>query len=152
MMRPDHGDTARRMAIVGGRTEPVNKLLFRTVLAVAVLAVALQIVPYGRDHTNPPVRREPAWDRPETRELARRACFARHSNETTWPWYANVAPASWLTQHDVDDGRHAVNFSEWDRPQREAKDAAKVVPKGEMPPWLYAMGHPDAAEPVGALR
>jgi hypothetical protein len=112
-------------------------------LAVAgALVLGMQLVPYGRDHANPPVRREPTWDRPETRELARRACFDCHSNETSWPWYTNIAPISWLTQRDVDEGRRAVNFSDWDRPQKEAKESAETVQEGEMPPWFYAMVQP----------
>jgi len=53
--------------------------------AVIVLA-AIQLVPFGRDHQNPPVTGEPAWDSPRTRELFFRACKDCHSNETTWPW------------------------------------------------------------------
>jgi hypothetical protein len=70
---------------------------------VGLLAVA-QAIPYGRGHSNPPVTKEPAWDSSRTRELAKRACFDCHSNETTWPWYSNVAPESWLIQRDVDAG------------------------------------------------
>ena len=107
--------------------------------ALAATAVlAMQLVPYGRDHTNPPVAAEPQWDRPETRALAARACFDCHSNETAWPWYAHIAPASWLVQRDVDAGRRELNYSEWNRRQKEAHESAKTVRKGEMPPWFYA--------------
>jgi mono/diheme cytochrome c family protein len=108
-------------------------------LGVVVLAVfaAIQLVPYGRDHTNPPVTREPTWDRPETRALAVRACFDCHSNETVWRWYSHIAPVSWLVQRDVDEGRRELNYSEWDRPQKEAHESAKSVRKNEMPPWFY---------------
>ena len=44
------------------------------------------------------------WDVPATRDLTRRACFDCHSNETTWPWCAEVAPFSWLIQRDADGG------------------------------------------------
>jgi mono/diheme cytochrome c family protein len=108
--------------------------------AALMLAVAIQAVPYGRHHTNPPVLAEPKWDSPQTRALAVRACFDCHSNETVWPWYSNVAPISWLVQDDVDDGRKAVNFSEWNRPQKEAHDLPKIVKKGKMPPWTYSIG------------
>jgi hypothetical protein len=101
-------------------------------------------VPYGRNHTNPPVHAEPLWDSPRTRELATRACFDCHSNETRWPWYSHVAPMSWLVQRDVDQGRRELNFSLWDRRQKRAKDAAAEVEKGEMPPGAYLMGHPEA--------
>ena len=79
-----------------------------TVAAVGLLLVAIQFAPYGRAHTNPPVRREPSWDTPANRELARRACFDCHSNETAWPWYTSVAPVSWLAQRDVDEGPGGV--------------------------------------------
>jgi hypothetical protein len=110
---------------------------------VAALLI-LQLVPYGRRHTNPAGRVEPRWDAPATRTLAVRACFDCHSNETVWPWYSHVAPISWLAQRDVDEGRRKLNFSEWDRPQKEAHDSAKTVRKGEMPPWFYVPVHPDA--------
>ena len=45
------------------------------------------------------------------RALAVRVCFDCHSNETRWPWYMFIAPVSWLTQRDVDEGREALNFS-----------------------------------------
>src|SRR5207237_2093093 len=110
----------------------------------AILLVAIQLVPYGRAHTNPPVSVEPPWETPATRELARQACFDCHSNETRWPAYAFVAPTSWLLQNDVDGGRVHLNFSEWQRPQRHAKDAADQVRTGDMPPWYYARLHPEA--------
>jgi mono/diheme cytochrome c family protein len=110
---------------------------------VAALLI-LQVVPYGRRHTNPPGRVEPRWDAPATRTLAVRACFDCHSNETVWPWYSHVAPISWLAQRDVDEGRRKLNLSGWDRPQKEARESAKTVRKGEMPPWFYVLLHPDA--------
>jgi hypothetical protein len=103
----------------------------------------IQVVPYGRDHTNPPVSAEPAWDSPRTKALAVAACFDCHSNETEWPWYTNVAPMSWLIQRDVDAGRDALNFSEWDRRQ-DAEDVGEVIREGEMPPWSYGILHPGA--------
>jgi hypothetical protein len=51
---------------------------------------------------------------------------------------------SWLTQRDVDRGREALNFSEWDRPQGEAEEVTEVIAEGEMPPWYYAMLHAGA--------
>lgn len=114
-----------------------------TVGAVALFALA-QLVPYGRNHTNPPVQAEPAWDTPHTRDLAKSACFDCHSNLTKWKWYSNVAPVSWLVQRDVDDGRSALNFSEWNRPQDGAGDAVDAVSSGSMPPWFYVIMHPSA--------
>lgn len=108
------------------------------------LLIIIQFVPYGRNHTNPPVRQEPVWDSPQTAALARRACFDCHSNQTVWPWYSNIAPVSWLVLRDVDEGRSKLNFSEWDLPQKDAEEAAEQVQKGEMPPWFYLPAHPQA--------
>jgi hypothetical protein len=130
--------------------------ILRLLLIVGVVVfVAIQLVPYGRDHTNPPVTAEPRWDSPQTRTLAVSACFDCHSNETAWPWYTNVAPFSWFTQHDVDDGRSKLNFSTWDRPQDvEAAEVAHIVGEGEMPPAYYGWLHSAArlsAEEQAAL-
>ena len=113
-------------------------------LGLLALLVVIQVVPYGRAHANPAVTSEPAWDRPETRALAVRACFDCHSNETVWPWYSNVAPVSWLIQRDVEEGRSKLNFSEWDRPPREVGEAAETVREGEMPPGYYEILHSTA--------
>lgn len=108
------------------------------------IPLALQVVPYGRDHTNPPIQKEPAWDSPETRALAKRACFDCHSNETVWPWYSHLAPVSWLVWNDVQEGREHLNFSEWDREQRDADEAPEEVEEGAMPLPIYLRTHPEA--------
>jgi hypothetical protein len=106
--------------------------------------VAIQLVPFGHSHANPPVVQEPKWDSPQTRNLVRRACFDCHSDETVWPWYSNVAPVSWLNQRDVNEGRSRLNFSEWGAPQKHAGDVATEVMAGEMPLWFYLPMHPAA--------
>ena len=105
--------------------------------------LVIQLVPYGRDHDNPPVIAEPSWDSPQSRELTVRACFDCHSNETVWPWYSNVAPVSWLVQRDVDQGREELNYSEWNDPQ-EGEESAETVLEGSMPPSSYLLTHSDA--------
>ncbi|MBI5362562.1 MAG: heme-binding domain-containing protein [Planctomycetes bacterium] len=121
-----------------------RKLLIRSALVVLGVLALIQVLPYGRAHDTPPILKEPAWDCAATRELARRACFDCHSNETRWPWYAHVAPVSWLVQHDVEEGRSKLNFSEWSRPQHEADEAEEVVREGEMPPYAYVALHSSA--------
>lgn len=120
------------------------RILIGLVAGVVIVFLAIQLVPYGRAHTNPPVQAEPQWDNPRTRELAQRACFDCHSNQTTWPWYSNIAPISWLIQRDVDEGRTRLNFSTWNLPQREARGAGREVQRGTMPQWYYVILHPSA--------
>ncbi len=119
--------------------------MFRRILLGLIAVFALiQFVPFGHDHTNPAVVQEPAWDSAQTRALAKRACFNCHSNETTWPWYSNVAPVSWLTQRDVNGGRRHLDFSEWNKPQKHAGHAVEEIKGGDMPPWFYLPMHPEA--------
>ena len=115
-------------------------------LAALVAGIlVIQLVPYGRDHDNPPVVTEPTWDSAQTRELAVRACFDCHSNETAWPWYSNVAPMSWLVQRDVDRGRSKANWSEWGLDDDDdSHESAETVEEGEMPLSFYVLLHPDA--------
>ncbi len=122
----------------------MKRIITFGVIGVVVLAVLIQLIPYGHDHTNPSTNVEPQWNSPETRALAQRACFDCHSNQTVWPWYSNVAPMSWLIQHDVDEGRARLNFSEWNRPQRETRGVGRVIQRGSMPPSYYILLHPAA--------
>jgi mono/diheme cytochrome c family protein len=118
---------------------------------LAALGLLIQLIPYGRSHTNPAVVAEPKWDSPTTRTLMERACFDCHSNQSVWPWYANIAPASWLVQFDVERGRNRLNFSEWGQGRQSTSrqselfaEIKKVIGEGEMPPFQYLILHPSA--------
>jgi Haem-binding domain len=126
------------------KTSSLRKWALRLAGGGLAVLLAIQLVPYGRRHSNPPVSGEPRWDSPRTERLTRDACYDCHSNETEWPWYSNVAPASWLLQRDVDGGRAELNFSEFDREQKEAEDSAETIVDGEMPPLRYLPLHPEA--------
>ncbi|MBD3298182.1 MAG: cytochrome C [candidate division Zixibacteria bacterium] len=112
-------------------------------LIIFVVFIVFQFIPAG-DFTNPPITGTPEWDSPQTEQLARQACFDCHSNETRWPWYASIAPISWRLQDHVEMGRRHLNFSEFDKPQRHATEAAEEVEEGHMPLWDYKLMHSDA--------
>lgn len=112
------------------------------VIGILVLGfVVIQLVPYGRSHANPPVTAQVQWDSPQTAAYFKRACADCHSNETTWPWYSNIAPVSWLVQHDVDEGREKFNISE---PGGGNDEAAEALQRGKMPPMQFYPTHPEA--------
>ena len=77
---------------------------------MVALALGVQFVPV--DRSNPPAGRRLNVD-PELQAVFRRSCFDCHSNETRWPWYAHVAPISWLIARDVHKARRRLNFSHW---------------------------------------
>ncbi len=109
-------------------------------ISVVVLMLVIQLVPYGRDHSNPPAQ-PIAWDSARTETLMRGACMDCHSNETEWPWYSNVAPVSWLVQKDVDDGRADLNLSTG---EADVDEMVETIRDGSMPPWVYKPTHSGA--------
>lgn len=118
-------------------TKAVRTLAVNYAVAGLGTFVLMQLVPYGRAHTNNAVSGEPQWANTETRDLMVRGCFGCHSNQVTWPWYSNIAPMSWAITGHVDDGRAAVNYSEFDKPQDEADETIEEILDGKMPPAYY---------------
>jgi cbb3-type cytochrome oxidase cytochrome c subunit len=122
-----------------------KKVISIIVVVLIAIFVVIQIIPLGKDHSNPAVVSEPKWDSQQTRDMAKTACFDCHSNETIWPWYTNIAPASWLVYYDVVDGRRRMNFSDWGNIHlREPGEIASVINEGEMPPFQYLLIHTSA--------
>jgi hypothetical protein len=121
-----------------------KKITLWGVIALVVVLLGIQLIPYGRDHQNPPVTNEVTWNEPATRDLAVAACYDCHSNETVWPWYSNIAPVSWLVQHDVEEGRQRLNFSEWPPRRLERGEMGEVIYEGYMPPSYYTILHSNA--------
>jgi len=121
-----------------------KKIVLGVLIGLIVGGILIQFLPYGRDHTNPPVAAEPQWNSQQTHDLVVRACYDCHSNQTTWPWYSNIAPISWLIQRDVLQGRARLNFSQWTTSRRGEGDAAEQMQRGSMPPSYYLLLHPSA--------
>ncbi len=107
--------------------------------------ILIQFVPYGKEHSNPPVLSTPEWDSPDTEKLFMRACGDCHSNETKWPWYSKIAPISWLVTYDVMEGREHFNVSMWGiQKKNDGDEAAEELREGETPPFVYLLAHPEA--------
>ena len=86
---------------------------------------------------------------PVIKALLGRSCRDCHSNETRWPWYSQVAPASWLLASDVHQGRDRFNFSEWTSYPTDDQDKflgsmCKLTQRGRMPLSAYLWIHRDA--------
>ncbi len=85
---------------------------------------------------------------PEVSGILKAACYDCHSNETKYPWYASVAPVSWLVIHDTNEGRDELNFSEWatysaKRKHHKLEEVIEMVEEGEMPLAVYNITHPE---------
>jgi hypothetical protein len=121
--------------------------------ALALVAILFAIAQVIRpERTNPPTdpaRTIRAHLGASTTVVAviERACSDCHSNGTVWPWYTQIAPASWLMAYGVAEGRKAVNFSEWAAYQPELQGKLLVgscqdASTGKMP-GPYTLLHPE---------
>lgn len=85
----------------------------------------------------------------EVKAILEGSCFDCHSNHTTYPWYANIAPVSyWLADH-VEDGKKHLDFSKWSEYSLKRKDhkldeLIEEVEEGEMPLNSYTWTHEEA--------
>ena len=120
----------------------------RALVAVACAFVAAQAIRF--EQSNPPVTRDLAAP-PAVQLALHHACYDCHSNETSWPWFAELAPVSWLVHYDVTRGRKHLNFSTWDAytsdpgtQLQKLKNIQKAMTADDMPPWYYRLLHPDS--------
>jgi Haem-binding domain len=125
-----------------------KKLLLVLVGLGVVALIAIQFVPVTGVGVNP-AERYALNAPPEVEHILRKACMDCHSNETRWPWYAKLAPSSWLLIRDVKKGRSRFNMSEWgstDEQERQTdrENAWDQIKEGNMPPWFYIPMHLDA--------
>ena len=133
-------------------TRPIRRRLSPRHLAIGalVLLIAIQLFPVWLRETNPAPQSQPKWDSAETQALTQRACYDCHSNQTNWPWYVYVAPASWLITRDVIAGRKALNFDDWQTTLTRAdrfpldQQVQREISRGDMPPSYFLWLHPNA--------
>ena len=81
--------------------------------------------------------------------ILRTSCYDCHSNETSYPWYSNISPVSFLVIRDIEVGRGELNFSQWESLSKLEKagaldDIIGAVGEGEMPMKIYTAIHRDA--------
>ena len=78
------------------------------------------------------------------------SCYDCHSNHTNYPWYAHIAPFSWIIDQHIRNGKQELNFSEYDSLGKRKKIAildeiCEVISDSTMPPANYLMLHREAA-------
>ncbi|WDF47780.1 heme-binding domain-containing protein [Chryseobacterium sp. KACC 21268] len=119
---------------------------------IAVVFLGIQLIPV--DRVNKAVNKKDNFvDINETPEniktILKNACYDCHSNETTYPNYAYVAPISWTIKDHINDGRKHLNFSEWGSYNKDIKQNAiektiATVRDLQMPLPSYISYHPEA--------
>ena len=126
-----------------------KKIIWIVILSVIII---IQVVPSGRP--------EVIMDNPDdlilnnllpdsVKSIFKNACYDCHSNETKYPWYAYVAPVSWLVSRDTWMAREHLNFSKWESYSKIDKakqlgDIGEEIEDGAMPMPIYILMHPEA--------
>ena len=121
--------------------------LFAVALFAATLT-GLALLPEPPAAQGKPLFQGAHIDEP-TLALFQRACQNCHSENTQWPWYSRIPPASWMIGKDVDDARRHVNFSNWDSYGPEAQEEfltriGTAARTGQMPLPRYTLLHREA--------
>ena len=119
-----------------------KKLILWTLGGLVALFLLIQLIPYGRNATNPPANSPFQWSSTAVEDIARRSCYDCHSNETKRWWAVKIAPFSWLAQHDVSKGRSIFNFSDWNGTL--SPELLQHAVTDNMPPIQYTLLHPSA--------
>jgi hypothetical protein len=86
---------------------------------------------------------------PGVQTILQRSCYNCHSNNTVYPWYAEIQPAGWFLAKHIRDGKRGLNFDEYTsyrlmKQYRRFKDIIDQVGSDEMPLPSYLLIHRDA--------
>jgi hypothetical protein len=88
---------------------------------------------------------------PELAAVFKTNCYDCHSDQTVYPWYAEIAPASFFLEEHVEDGKKHFDVSSWESYSAKKKDhkldeLIEYVEEGEMPLDSYTWIHGDLSE------
>lgn len=78
------------------------------------------------------------------------SCYDCHSNNTKYPWYAEIQPLSWWLDHHIEEGKNELNFSDFAAFNARFKshkldEVIEEVESENMPLKSYLIPHSDAA-------
>jgi hypothetical protein len=131
-----------------------KKILNLKNISIAIIAFLVVIQFFRIDKTKPVTNPESDFiyiEKPpaDIAQKIKTACYDCHSNETVYPWYANIAPVSWMLQSHIIEAREHINFSEWEnfpggKRGHFKEECAEEITSGEMPLKSYTLIHKDA--------
>lgn len=84
-----------------------------------------------------------------TKQLIHTSCYDCHSNNTKYPWYAEIQPVAWWLADHVNEGKSELNFSEFanyapKKADHKMEEFVEMIKEGEMPLKSYTLIHADA--------
>jgi Haem-binding domain len=86
----------------------------------------------------------------DVESILKTSCYDCHSNNTVYPWYAEVQPVAWWLNNHVVDGKKHLNFSEFAgyslrKQYHKLEETKEMIEKSEMPLDSYLWIHKNAS-------
>ncbi|MES2875095.1 MAG: heme-binding domain-containing protein [Bacteroidota bacterium] len=107
-----------------------------------------------------PVRNESSASQPDDifsryaasdtiRAMINTSCYDCHSNNSEYPWYAEIQPLAWWLNYHIKEGKDELNFSDFAAFNTRFKshkldEIMELVDKKEMPLKSYLITHSEA--------
>ncbi|HQW45172.1 MAG: heme-binding domain-containing protein [Chitinophagaceae bacterium] len=85
----------------------------------------------------------------DVKTILAKACYDCHSNNTRYPWYANLQPLHWWLEKHIKNGKKEINFDDYTNKSlryqyHKMEEVIEQVKEGEMPLNSYTWIHKDA--------
>ncbi|MBN8717959.1 MAG: heme-binding domain-containing protein [Sediminibacterium magnilacihabitans] len=124
----------------------------KILLAILIVLIVIQFIQPARNTSGQVLQTDivKVSNVPQSvQTVLKTACYDCHSNNTRYPWYANVQPMGWLLARHVKEGKAELNFSEFGSysPRRQANKLRAIensIKDGTMPLSSYLLLHKDA--------
>lgn len=130
----------------------IKKILKWTFFVLLFLFIAIQFYRPGRNKATGPFANDITNKYPmpeDVKTILKTACYDCHSNNTAYPWYAEIQPVRWWMDGHIGKGKRGLNFDEFlsyriGKQYRRLNDINDLVKKDEMPLKSYLWIHKNA--------
>lgn len=127
------------------------KIFKRILLILLIALLAIQFVrPAKNESTDKSKHISTLYAVPaDVNTILTKACNDCHTNNTIYPWYAEVQPVTWWLDDHIKEGKSHLNFDEYStynlrRQYHKMEEVIEQVKEKEMPLNSYTWVHRDA--------
>ncbi len=127
--------------------KPFKKILVLLLIVFIVIQAFRPAKNVSGENSNSIAKNYPLPE--EVKTILVKACNDCHSNQTAYPWYAEIQPVGWWLGNHIKDGKRHFNLDEFSgyrigRQYKKLQECAEQVKKGEMPLDSYTWIHKKA--------
>ena len=128
------------------------KIVKRISIALLIVFAGIQFIPTAINQSDEILETDfmKTFNVPNNiKGLMETSCYDCHSNNTDYPWYNRIQPASWFLEGHIKDAKKELNFSEFGayskrKQKSKLKSIASQIRDGVMPLYSYTLIHRDA--------